>query len=350
MLGPLVSLLGFLIVLVLVVWLVWPVSGGLARLRNNRKYQQRVLREDALKHVYKSSLGDSWPTLESIAGALQITTNEVTEVLGELEEVGLLQRQGDRFQLTWEGEQYALHIIRAHRLWERYLADHTGFGELDWHRQAEEQEHNMTAEDVAHLSSRLGHPIHDPHGDPIPSASGDWEPLQGQTLNVAPLNQTLRIVHIEDEPEVLYAQILAEQLHPGQTLRIVERSPRSVLVQTEGRDIYLAPIVAGNIQVEPADVEVTVLPTSSRSLADLNAGESAVIQRLSPSIRGLERRRLLDLGLLPGTTIQVELVSPSGDPVGYRVRGTLLALRRAQANNICLEEASVDVTHEGERS
>jgi Fe2+ transport system protein FeoA len=44
----------------------------------------------------------------------------------------------------------------------------------------------------------------------------------------------------------------------------------------------------------------------------------------------------MDLGILPGTVIAAELVSPGGDPVAYRVRGTLLALRREQAEHILI--------------
>ena len=55
---------------------------------------------------------------------------------------------------------------------------------------------------------------------------------------------------------------------------------------------------------------------------------------ISPTCRGTERRRFLDLGILPGTAVEAELVSPGGDPTAYRVRGTLLALRAEQAQNI----------------
>jgi ferrous iron transport protein A len=43
--------------------------------------------------------------------------------------------------------------------------------------------------------------------------------------------------------------------------------------------------------------------------------------------RGKKRRRLLDLGFIPGTVVEAKRKSPSGDPVAYLVRGTVLALR-----------------------
>ncbi len=66
-------------------------------------------------------------------------------------------------------------------------------------------------------------------------------------------------------------------------------------------------------------------------LCGLALGESAEVVALSPGLRGQERRRLLDLGLLPGTQVTAELRSPSGDPTAYRVRGAVIALREEQA-------------------
>jgi len=48
----------------------------------------------------------------------------------------------------------------------------------------------------------------------------------------------------------------------------------------------------------------------------------------------MERQRLMDLGIVPGTSIAAEMSSPAGDPVAYRVRGSLVALRREQAAQI----------------
>jgi DtxR family Mn-dependent transcriptional regulator len=70
------------------------------------------------------------------------------------------------------------------------------------------------------------------------------------------------------------------------------------------------------------------------TLGALAPGETARVVRLSPECRGAQRRRLLDLGLVPGTPVTAELVSLAGDPVAYRIRGALIALRREQANRV----------------
>jgi ferrous iron transport protein A len=50
--------------------------------------------------------------------------------------------------------------------------------------------------------------------------------------------------------------------------------------------------------------------------------------------RGADRRRLMDLGLLPGAEVRVDMTSPLGDPTAYVVRGSMIALRRSQARAI----------------
>lgn len=71
------------------------------------------------------------------------------------------------------------------------------------------------------------------------------------------------------------------------------------------------------------------------TLDQLKKGERAIVTRLTHT--GNNHLRLMDLGILPGTHIQAELVSPLGDPTAYRVRQTLIALRREQASHIEIE-------------
>ena len=72
----------------------------------------------------------------------------------------------------------------------------------------------------------------------------------------------------------------------------------------------------------------------SHTLDQLQRGETAVVTQLAST--GLNRRRMMDLGILPGTRIEIEMKSPLGDPVAYRVRGAVIALRREQAREILI--------------
>jgi DtxR family Mn-dependent transcriptional regulator len=92
--------------------------------------------------------------------------------------------------------------------------------------------------------------------------------------------------------------------------------------------------MAANISVVPAAEEPKAEELPGQPLTNLKSGQEALVVGLSPRIRGAERRRLMDLGLLPGTSIEVEMASAGSDPIAYRVRGALIALRKSQAELI----------------
>ena len=96
----------------------------------------------------------------------------------------------------------------------------------------------------------------------------------------------------------------------------------------------LAPILAGNIFVTAA-AEVTFPATIDR-LTALPTGRTAVIHKLDDALQGFTRRRLLDLGLTPGTDIKAQYAGFLGDPVAFKVRGSLIALRRDQARHVLI--------------
>jgi DtxR family Mn-dependent transcriptional regulator len=333
-------------VALLFIVLLWPKWGLLPRLRKTRQYTERIQIEDTLKHIHSREMEAQQATLQSIAGVLQTSTNRAGDILAKMEAAGLLNYEEERLILTPKGEGAALHILRAHRLWERYLADKTGFGEAEWHDLAEEREHFLSAEDIDLLSERLGHPTHDPHGDPIPDAAGEYVSHGGKPLPSYECGTRLRIVHVEDEPGMIYAQLVAEGLYPGMQVQIIEKSHERIRFWANGDEHILAPIVAHNLSVIPEpDEKADATPYSCQTLACLDLGEQGVVLGISPACRGAERRRLFDLGVLQGATVKAEYRSPSGDPTAYRIRGALIALRKEQADYIFIEKAS-KVSHE----
>jgi DtxR family Mn-dependent transcriptional regulator len=319
---------------------LWPQRGLVARLRRSRRMTNRIITEDALKHLHTCEMAGRRPTTESLAGALHVTVNEASAVLDRMEAAGLLAVTNGDLRLTPQGRESALHIIRAHRLWERYLADKTGYTEVEWHSQAERFEHQLLPVEVDALSAELGNPTHDPHGDPIPDAGGSFVAHGGQSLTAMPLDKPLRIVHVEDEPEVVFAQLVAEGLYPGMELRLIEISPHRVRFWANGDEHVLAPIVASNISVLPVTQQAVDETQGGEPLSHLQLGERGQVVGLSPRIRGSERRRMMDLGILPGTVVTAELRSPSGDPTAYRIRDALIALRLEQAQFIHISRLS----------
>lgn len=315
----------------------WPRHGVWPRWRQARALAARSQREDVLKHLLKWEASGRTPTLESIAGALQIRTGMAAVLVQQLEDMGLVSYRDAVLKLLPPGREMALHIVRAHRLWESYLAEQTGVAEQRWHEEAERREHLLTPQDADALAAQLGNPTHDPHGDIIPPPQGDLEQERGQPLHAIPENTPVMITHVEDEPETVYAQLCAEGLRAGMRAYIMEKSDRRIRFWADGTEHVLAPVLADNISVVPLPNFKVQDLTDQEYLSSLKQGEAARVVGLSRACRGPERRRLLDLGFVPGTKVEVEMRSPSGDPTAYRVRGTLIALRREQAGLIQVE-------------
>ncbi len=322
-----------LIGLLVVVGVFLPRYGLGSRFQAWQAAREREQLEDALKHLLDREQEGRHASPGSLAGALQVNPRRALLLIARLEAQGLLETRGHELHLTPAGERWALHVVRAHRLWERYLADEARMPLEQVHRQAHRREHTLTDSDLDALDAALGHPASDPHGDPIPDPAGRLRSLQATPLTSIEGEGPLRIVHLEDEPEIAYAQILAEGLRLGQVIRLVEKTPLHYLLSDGESEFRLAPSVAANVQVtrlsQPEAAEPDVLP-----LWQLPQNQPAEIAALDAAVQGFTRRRFLDLGLTPGTRITPELDPFFGDPRAYRVRGTLIALRKDQAAQI----------------
>lgn len=335
MVDPLTSLIvGFIIILILT-WVYLPGKGLLVRWKRSKKNTHRVLIEDSLKHLYNCEYNGINCTLNSVAGNVSISADEASKVVKKLEELGLITSHESGISLTPEGRAYALRIIRTHRLWEKYLADETGVGEEDWHIAAEEIEHNITPAQADALAAQIGNPVFDPHGDPIPSAKGDLPVKKGNALNTLKAGEFARIIHIEDEPNAIYSQLVAAGLFPGMQVKMIESSKDRINFLANGEEVVLAPLFAKNVTIISIKDEPTVTG-KFKSLSSLSVGEKGIVLGISKRCRGQQRRRLMDLGVVPGTEIEAEMKSIGGDPVAYRIRGASIALRKTQADKIYL--------------
>ena len=97
---------------------------------------------------------------------------------------------------------------------------------------------------------------------------------------------------------------------------------------------------SGGISPLPqARSQVSLMPGAAKSLAGLPLGTSAIVRRVSNG-RPIARR-LMELGLVPGTRVTVTRVAPLGDPLELRVRNYALSIRRTEALSIEVDETVV---------
>lgn len=329
-------IIGFIIVVV-VMLLMHPRKGILNFYKKSKLDSTRVLIEDSLKHIYDCEYNKSASNINSIAGNLNISTDKAAKVISKLEDMGLVDVKSDKVSLTENGRSYALRIIRIHRLWERYLADRTSVVETEWHSSAEEAEHILTDDQANELAAQIGNPVVDPHGDPIPTSKGEIKEKRGIPLSSLSVGELGRIVHVEDEPQSVYSQIVANGIHSGMKVRMTEVSKNKIKFIAEGEEIILSPLIASNLTVLP-ELKSDEISESTPTLASLAPGEEAVVVGISNACRGQQRRRLMDLGIVKGTKIKYVMESAGKDPVAYQVRGAIVALRKVQASQIFISK------------
>jgi DtxR family Mn-dependent transcriptional regulator len=329
----------FVTLAILLLAIFLPRFGALAQYRQWRIARERELLEDALKHLLDREQQGRHASPESLAGTLEIAPQAAMKLITEMTSQNLVESRGMEIHLTPEGERWAIHIVRAHRLWERYLADEARMPLGQIHGEAHRREHTMTNAEIDALDAALGYPTRDPHGDPIPNREGKLPALEAVPLTAWQAEGPVRIRHIEDEPAIAYEQILAAGLRLGQVIRILEKTPERYVLSDGESEYRLAPAVAANVQVTPLaqseTMQIGLIP-----LWQLEQAKQAEIISLDEGVQGFTRRRFLDLGLTPGTLVSPELQNFFGDPRGYRVRGTLIALRKEQAAQIWVKPLS----------
>ena len=321
--------------IVIIIYIYWAISRSSWFL--NLLQSKRELIEDILKQLYHVEYSGKKASLNAMAGALKLSDRKLIKLVEEISSKGLIKVDNNQLNLTEAGRDYALKIIRVHRIWEKYLSEKTGFDKSEWHDRAEHKEHQLDQAQTDKLYSDLGNPRFDPHGDPIPTASGEiiktsWSPLSG-----LPIGAEARIVHLEDEPEVIYNQLLKSGLHMGSQVKVIESSDQEVRFFCEGEEYRFSPIVASNISVTELTAQEQFEKDMVR-LSALNQGERATILGISSESRGASRRRLLDLGFIKGTTIETEFENPLKEPRAYSIRNTVVALRNDQADLILIKK------------
>ena len=342
--NPTYALLIFLAIAILLFLIFRPTKGWFWLLSKNFKSSEKEIIEDILKQLYHFENSGNRVDTKTLVQSLNFKNKSIVEAIKKMSINNLVYFDSDALKLTEEGNEYALRIIRVHRLWERYLADKTGFHKNEWHDRAEQMEHKLNRDETNKLAAQLGNPKFDPHGDPIPTKTGKVAEIKGVELPLLTVNTIARITHIEDEPEVIYKQILAENIHIGSLIKVVENNNTRIVFQSEGEEFVLAPIVASNLTVSPIENEISIEDNVAR-LSGLKEGETAEIIGISKESRGESRRRLLDLGFVKGSKIKIDLINPLGDPHAYLVKGTSIALRKDQASKILIKKLAHEMSY-----
>ena len=183
--------------------------------------------EDYAKAVYAlAHRGDGVVTTNALAARLGVSAASASSMIKKLAERGFAEHEPYRgVQLTREGERVALSVMRQHRLLELYLAEHLGVPWDRVHEEAEALEHAMSEYLEARIAAKLGHPTHDPHGDPIPDA--DLVIDEGQTRSLAEMQvgERGRFVRVSDADPAMLRYLGGRGIGLGDELEVIDRQP-----------------------------------------------------------------------------------------------------------------------------
>jgi DtxR family transcriptional regulator, Mn-dependent transcriptional regulator len=300
--------------------------------------------------------GDDPVPLSLLADTLDVSPVSVNEMCRKLQDLDLVvYRPYKGATLTKDGERRALAILRRHRLWEVFLVRELGFAYDEAHDVACNLEHATPVHLADRLDGYLGHPHVNPQGEPIPGKDGDIQPRPAVPLTALAAGEAGHVLRIEAQGAE--RPFLEDHgIRPGAPLKVLATTQESVLVQVAEAPMALGRNLAQLISIDTEEVtkhpiRTSVRPTSRQETANMASTDQATVHQVTlDTLRvgqkgvvvrvgslGPAKRRMMDMGLVPGTPITVQRVAPLGDPIEFTLKGYSLSLRKSEAREVIVE-------------
>ena len=210
--------------------------------------------ENYLKAIFHLSENhSSGISTNAIAHHIESKASSVSDMLKKLAEKNWIEyKKYQGVKLTASGLLAAKMIVRRHRLWEVFLVEKLGFAWDEVHEMAEELEHIQSDALIEKLDLFLGFPKLDPHGDPIPNASGQLPSTTKSRLVDVPLQTTVVFVGVDDSSAVFLQYLDKHQIAIGASIKILEKEPfdQSLEVIVNDTKLRLSEKIATNLYVK----------------------------------------------------------------------------------------------------
>ena len=157
--------------------------------------------EDYLKGIYTLKKKKEYSN-KNLAEYLNISPASVSEMIKKLVNEGYLTIEKKKGKLTEKGNNFALDIIRKHRVWEVFLFEKLGYDKEDVHKEAEILEHVTSNKLLQKLEKFLFYPKECPHGSPIFYDLKDFDEGNVIKLSEAEEDDEIVILSVEDNIEL----------------------------------------------------------------------------------------------------------------------------------------------------
>jgi DtxR family transcriptional regulator, Mn-dependent transcriptional regulator len=210
--------------------------------------------EDYLKAVYQLSDAGEPAGTSAIAERLGVSPASVTGMLKRLGQQGLLLHEPYQGAiLTARGRKEAVRMIRRHRVLELFLVEVLGYTWDQVHEEAERLEHAASDRLIDRMAGVLGDPDADPHGHPIPSAGGRFQPADLPKLADLEPGERAILRRVSDEDAEALRYLARLNLVPGVRLEVLERTPLQgpMRVRVDQQEEMVGLELAARLCVEP---------------------------------------------------------------------------------------------------
>lgn len=196
--------------------------------------------QDYLKAIWNLGEWSTTPVTVSILAERQgVSASAVSEAIRRMAERGLVEhRKYGHVELTDKGRSTALMMVRRHRLLETFLVSQLGYRWDEVHEEAEVLEHAVSDLFIERVDAQLGHPRRDPHGDPIPTASGAIELPDATSLDDLQAGESCRVARVSDADSELLRFLDQAGVRLDAQLTVLERQPflGIITVRTPSQD------------------------------------------------------------------------------------------------------------------
>lgn len=212
-----------------------------------------ISKEDYLSTMYKHRDASGAIKSNQIADRLNISGAAVTDMLKKLSREGYVDyKKYKGIRLTRIGEEYAMNMVRRHRIWEVFLHQVVGIPWDKVHSEAENLEHSSSDELINRLEEMLDFPEFDPHGDPIPDKEGNL-PEQKNYKSLSRIRSGMKVIVTKvndfDSGFLKYISKMGIGLNKVIEVKEVLKFDGSMLIEIDGKEFSVSNKLAANIFV-----------------------------------------------------------------------------------------------------
>ncbi len=212
--------------------------------------------ENYIKAIYHlGKQGTTTVSTNAVAKEMHTKASSVTDMIKKLSEKGYADyKKYQGVSLTEAGKVIAVNIVRKHRLWEVFLVEKLNFTWDEVHEVAEQLEHIKSKKLITQLDTFLGHPTHDPHGDPIPDGEGKIKTIDKIVLSDLEVGRSCICVGVIDTSQEFLKYLDKHNIALGTAFTVLHKEAfdHSMTIALGAKELVVSSVICNNLFVKYA--------------------------------------------------------------------------------------------------